>query len=52
MLTIMKAGNNGGLNREWLSVTLGYFHGLPRKVGKMVTTDKIVDVVNGGVTID
>ena len=51
MLAIMKVGGSLGLNREWLSVALAYFHGLPKKVGKTVTDENILDSGDGGVTI-
>ena len=51
MLSLMKAGSNGEINREWLSVALAYFHGLPRKVGKMVDNENIMDIGDGGVSV-
>ena len=51
MLALLKVGGNSGLNREWLSVALAYFHGLPKKVGKTVPDDNILDSGDGGVTV-
>ena len=51
MLALMKSGGDSLLNREWLSVALAYFHGLPRKAGKTVTEENIVVAGDGGIRI-
>lgn len=52
MLALLKcAGSNDELNRDWLSVALAYFHGLPRKVGKTLPTQNIVDAGDGGISV-
>lgn len=51
LLALMKSGGDSLLNREWLSVALAYYHGLPRKAGKTVTEENIVVVGDGGIRI-
>lgn len=43
MLQLMREGREDEeLRRRWLSVALAYFHGLPKKVGRMVGSKDIV----------
>lgn len=43
MLQLMSEGGEGEeFRRRWLSVALAYFHGLPKKVGRMVSSKDIV----------
>jgi hypothetical protein len=52
MLELMRVGGDDeAFRRRWLSVSLAYFHGLPKKVGKAVTDENILDLNDGGVTI-
>lgn len=51
ILALMKAGKANTENREWLSVALAYFHGLPKRVGKTIASENIIDTANGGVTV-
>lgn len=52
MLTLMKAGKANADNREWLSVALAYFHGLPKKVGITIPLEAIVESNDGGIKLD
>lgn len=52
MLALMKAGKANVDNREWLSVALAYFHGLPKKVGITVPLEAIVESNDGGIKLD
>ncbi len=52
MLALMKAGKANAENREWLSVALAYFHGLPKKVGIRVHLEAIVESNDGGIKFD
>jgi hypothetical protein len=45
-------GTGGALHRQWLSVALAYFHGLPRKVGLEAERQQNYVVVDDGVSID
>lgn len=48
MLALMREGGKGNeLRRQWLSVALTYFHGLPMKVGKMLVDESIKKDENG-----
>lgn len=51
MLALMKQAHRDELNREWLSVALAYFHGLPKKVGKTVPPENIIHTGDGGITV-
>lgn len=44
-------GLEGKLHRQWLSIALAYFHGLPKKVGLSVEDHANLEVVDGGVNI-
>lgn len=52
MLAIMKTGKANADNREWLSVGLAYFHGLPKKVGITIPLEAIVESNDGGIKLD
>ena len=51
ILALMKAGKANANSREWLCVALAYFHGLPRKVGKTIASENLIDTADGGVTV-
>jgi hypothetical protein len=52
MLELMRVGGNDeAFRRRWLSVSLAYFHGLPKKVGKVVVDENIMDNEDGGIIV-
>lgn len=51
MLEMMKAGRSKASDREWLSVALAYFHGLPKKIGKTIGCENIIDNADGGIEV-
>jgi len=52
MLEIMKEpGSEDGTDRQWLSVSLAYFHELPKSVGKKVENSDIVKHDDGSWTV-
>lgn len=52
MLALMEEGVKGGdVEQQWLSLALAYFHGLPRKVGKIVQSEQITVHEDGNLTI-
>lgn len=52
MLELMrKGGEDEEFRRQWLSVSLAYFHGLPKKTGRFVNTENILDTGDGGLTV-
>lgn len=51
ILALMKAGKACTTNRDWLSVALLYFHGLPRRVGKTIAPENIIETNDGGIEV-
>lgn len=52
MLVLMRTSNGSEeFRRQWLSVALAYFHGLPRKVGRRIQTEGIGVHEDGSVTV-
>lgn len=51
MLELMRQGKAAADNREWLSVALAYFHGLPRSAGKTIDFKSVIVKKNGGIMI-
>ncbi len=52
MLELMQENGEGEeFRRRWLSVSLAYFHGLPRKIGKIIGKEHISSSPNGGVIV-
>jgi hypothetical protein len=52
MLELMRVGGNDeAFRRRWLSVSLAYFHGLPKKVGKVVVDEDILETEGGGMIV-
>lgn len=43
-----EAGTDENFRHRWLSVALAYFHGLPRRVGRVVLGEQIKPVEGGG----
>ncbi len=51
MLQLMREGGEGEeLKRRWLSLALAYFHGLPKKIGRLVSSKDIV-LDDSGMTV-
>ena len=52
LIALMREGGDGeDSRRRWLSVALAYFHGLPRKVGKMLIDEDIGKDKNGFIVV-
>lgn len=51
MLELMKAGRDKASDREWLSLALAYFHGLPKKIGKTIAFENIINTNDGGIEV-
>ncbi len=47
----MKAGRDKASDREWLSLALAYFHGLPKKIGKTIAFENIIDTNDGEIEV-
>lgn len=53
LLVLMReCGEGVEFRRRWLSVALPYFHGLPKKMGKQVKDENVVDTGDGGVAVN
>ena len=52
MLALMQeVGNSNEFSKRWLSVALAYFHGLPKKVGKTIPNEPIVELEGGSFNV-
>ena len=52
MLALMQeVGNSNEFSKRWLSVALAYFHGLPKKVGKTIPNEHIVELEGGSFNV-
>lgn len=51
MLGLMEQNKTDFSDREWLSVSLAYFHGLSKMVGKKVSNENVTSSSKGGVTV-
>lgn len=51
LMLMQEGGNSEEFNRRWLSVALAYFHGLPKKTGKVLRDEQVVVSENEGITV-